>query len=106
MRQCRQRKDRRRNAAGREPADHAPVDAAGKAMHEAAAGLGGRGIKQVGSDRGRGMHAEQHDQDRRHQRAAADAGHANQEADGEARQRVQRINHRNDLVATGLQPTI
>ena len=35
----------------------------------------GGGIEQVGADRGGGVDAEQQDQQRRHQRAAADAGH-------------------------------
>ena len=65
----------------------------GEAMHQAAAGLGGRGIEQVGADRGRRVNAEQQDQQRRHQRAAADAGHADQEADAETRSNVERIDH-------------
>ncbi len=45
--------DRGRNAAGRQPADHAPVDAARKAVDQAAAGLGRGSVKQVGADGGR-----------------------------------------------------
>jgi hypothetical protein len=39
------------------------------------------------------MHAEQQDQQRRHQRTAADTGHADQHADDESRQRIKRIDH-------------
>jgi hypothetical protein len=39
----------------------------------------------VGADRGRGRGAEQQDQVRRHQRAAADAGHADEQTDEKAR---------------------
>jgi hypothetical protein len=37
------------------------------------------------------MNAEQQDQDRRHQRAAANAGHSDKEADTEAAQHVEQI---------------
>src|SRR4051812_42619807 len=39
------------------------------------------------------MDAEQQDQQRRHQRAAADAGHPDQQADAKSRRNVERINH-------------
>jgi hypothetical protein len=39
------------------------------------------------------MDAEQQDQQRRHQRAAADAGHPDQQTDAEAGCNVERINH-------------
>ena len=83
--------DRQRHAAGGEPPHHAPIDGPVIAMHQAAGGLGRRGVEQVGADRGRRMDAEQHDQDRRHQRAAADAGQADQHADGKAGHRVKRL---------------
>ena len=86
-----QRQRRRRQAARGQAADDAPFDGAGVAMHQRAAGLGRGGVEQVGADRRRGMDAEQQDEQRRHQRAAADAGHADQRADDEARKRIERI---------------
>ena len=86
--------DRHRHAAGGEKPHHAPIDGPVVAVHQAAGGLGRRGIEQVGADRGRRMNPEQHDQDRRHQRAAADAGQADQHADGEAGHRVKRLQRR------------
>ena len=49
----------------------------------AAAGLGGGGIEQIRTDGCRRVDAKQQDQQRRHQRAAADAGHPDQQADAE-----------------------
>ena len=91
VRQHRQRDQRGRDAAARQPPDHAPVDAARVAVHQAAAGLGGGGIEQVGADGRRRMNAKHQDQDRRHQRAAADAGHAHEQANGEPRKGIKRI---------------
>ena len=71
--------------SARRPHD-APVDGLVDAMHQRAAGLGDAGIEQVGAHRSRGMDVEQQDQQRRHQRAAAHAGHPDQEADGETGQ--------------------
>jgi hypothetical protein len=62
-------------------------------MHHAAAGLGGGGIEQVGADRGRWMNPEQQDQQRRHERTAADAGHSDQQADAEPGGDVEWIDH-------------
>src|SRR5258708_37603935 len=62
-------------------------------MDDTAANLGGGGVEQVGADRRRRMDAEQQDQQRRHQRAAAHTGHADQEADAEARNYIKGINH-------------
>src|SRR5437773_1716352 len=39
------------------------------------------------------MDAEQQDQQRRHQRSTADAGHPDQQADAESRGNIKRINH-------------
>ena len=55
-------------------------------MNERAAGLGNCGIEEVGADRGDRVDSEYQHQQRGHQRAAADAGHANQSADNKARQ--------------------
>ena len=80
-----QRQDARGNAAGSEPEHRPPMDGARPAVNEAATGLGRRRIQQIGADGCGRVDAEQHDQDRRHQRTAADAGHADQQADAEAR---------------------
>ena len=53
--------------------------------------LGHRRIEEVGADRGRRMEAEQQHQQRSHQRAAADAGQADEHADQEAGERIERI---------------
>jgi hypothetical protein len=50
----------------------------------AAGRLGDGGIEQVGADRHLRGHAETRDEQGRHQRPAADASQADQEADGEA----------------------
>jgi hypothetical protein len=39
------------------------------------------------------MNAEQQDQQRRHERAAADASHANEQTNPKARKRIERIDH-------------
>jgi len=61
-----------------------PVNALRPAVHQAATGLGRRGVEQVGTDSGRWMNPEQQDQQRRHQRAATNPGHSDQEADAES----------------------
>jgi hypothetical protein len=94
MRHHRQRDDGRWNTAARQPPDHTPVDAARIAMHQAAAGLGRRGIEQIGADGGDRMHAEQQNQQRCHQRPAANAGHTDQHADNKARKRIQWVDQR------------
>jgi hypothetical protein len=53
-------------------------------VRDAATSLGGSGIEEIGADRCRWVNAEQQDQQRSHQRAAAHAGHANQKADAES----------------------
>ena len=92
--QDQQRQDAGGNAAGGEPDHRRPVDASRQIVHDAAAGLGGGGVEQIGADRGRGVDAEQQDQQRRHQRTAADAGHADQKADAETRGDIEGIDHR------------
>ena len=86
-------RDARRNAAAGKPDHGRPVNAAPEAVNQPAAGLGGRGVKQVGADSGRGMNAEQQDQQRRHQRAAAHACHSDQQADGKSRCNIERVDH-------------
>ena len=80
-----------RQAAGRQAAKHLPVDAAVVLMDRAADHLGQGGEPEVGADRRGRRDAEQQHQDRRHQRAAADAGHADDRADAEAGERVQAV---------------
>ena len=53
-------------------------------MHQTAAGFCDTGVNQIGPHRCHGMDVKQKDQQRRHQRAAAHAGHPDQEADGKA----------------------
>src|SRR5262249_41366711 len=53
----------------------------------------------------RRMNSEQHDQQRRHQRAAAHARHADQKADGKTRKCVQWINHRRLFARPGTTDT-
>ncbi len=50
----------------------------------AADGLGDRAVEDVGADRGHRRDPEDEDQQRRHQRRAAHAGHADEQADAEA----------------------
>ncbi|KAH0431888.1 hypothetical protein KCU90_g5616, partial [Aureobasidium melanogenum] len=73
-----------RYAAGRETQCDLPVDGAFQAVYQRARRLGGGRVQQVGADRGSRMHVEQQNQDRRHQRAAADTRQADQEADEQA----------------------
>ena len=88
-----QRHHARGQAAAGEPDHGRPVNAAPQAMHQAAAGLGGRGIEQVGADRRGRVNAEQQDEQRRHQRATADTGHSDKQADAESGRDVKRIDH-------------
>src|SRR5215208_6180216 len=68
-------------------------------MHDAAPRLGAGRVEQVGANRGRGMDPKQQDQQRRHQRAAPHAGHANEKADRETGGDIERIDqwHRRGL---------
>ena len=61
------------------------------AMHHGAAGLGDRRIEQIGTDRRWRVYAEQQDQQRRHQRAAADAGEADDGANRKAGECVEPV---------------
>ena len=62
-----------------EPRAHVPHP---PVLHRAD-GLEDRAVGDVGADRGRRRDAEQEDEDRRHQRAAAHPGHPDEEADQE-----------------------
>ena len=55
-----------------------------KPVHGGAGGLGDGRIEQVGADGGRRVDVEQQDEQRGHQRATADAGQADDDADGKA----------------------
>ena len=79
-----QGEDRHRHAAAGEAPGDPPVDAPAEAMHRRAHRLGGGGIEQVAADRGGRVDAEEQDEQRRHQRAAADSRQANQHANDEA----------------------
>src|SRR5262249_1679587 len=82
-----------RQGKGKPARQGMPVNAGGPGMHEAATGLGGRGIEQVGSDGRRRVNAKDENQERRHQRAAADARHPDKHADAESRSNIKRIDH-------------
>src|SRR5215471_11668652 len=75
------------------------MDRAGDPVHQAAAGLRGRGVEEIGSHRGRRVHAEEEDQERRHERAASNTGHADKEADGKPGKRIKRVDHVQGTVA-------
>jgi hypothetical protein len=80
-----------RHAAARKSSDHGPVDRASQSVDQAAAGLGRRCIEQIGAHRGRRMDPEQQDEQRRHERPAADPRHPHQQATDKPADRVQRI---------------
>ena len=87
------RDDGRRHAAHCQAPHYTPLDAARQSVDDAAGGLAdGRG-QQIGPDRSSRMNAEEENQQRRHQRAAADASHANQHTDRKTRKCVERIDH-------------
>ena len=75
----------------REPAGDAPVDRVVKPVNRRPADLGQAGVEQIGPNGGRRVNPEQQHKERRHQRTAADAGEADQRADGEAGRRVERV---------------
>ena len=77
-------RDRHRHAADREPEGDPAVDGLVLQMAPAAGRLGDGAVEDVGADRGHRLDAEDEDQERGHQRAAAHAGHADQHADAEA----------------------
>ena len=80
-----------RNAAERKPADQRPVDRAVKGMDGRAAGLGDAGIEKVGADRRCGVHTEEENEERGHQRSTADTGQPDDEADRKSGRDEQRI---------------
>ncbi len=76
--------ERRRDAAGQQQAGDAVVHMPVAVVRPGAAALGDGGKPQVGADGHRRVQLEHADQERRHQRAAAHAGHADDGADAEA----------------------
>ena len=88
-----ERQDACRNAAACEPDHRRPVDAPRPAVRQAAGGLCGSGVEEIGPDRRRRVDAEQQDQQRGHQRATAYTRHANQKADAEPRHHIEGIDH-------------
>jgi len=91
----------RGQAAGGEPEHDRPFDVAGDVVAPAARGLGDGSVEQIGADRDLRAHAEARDEQRRHQRAAADPGQADEQPDPKAgrNQRQQgdspaEVNHR------------
>src|SRR5437763_9433246 len=85
-RRRRDAEERRRRAADEHPAAQLRLRRPELVVARAADGLEDRAVQDVGADRGRRVEAEDEDEDRRHERAAAHAGHADAHADGEARE--------------------
>ena len=81
MREQEERQQRRRHASIGEAPGDPPIDRAMIGMHRPAADLGDARIEQVGADGGRRMDSEHQHQQRRHERAAAHPGDANQQSD-------------------------
>jgi hypothetical protein len=65
--------DRSRRAASGEAPRHSPIDRSAPVVDNGAAAFGHRGIKEVCPDCGRGLDPENQYEERRHQRAAANA---------------------------------
>ena len=83
-----ERPDRRRDASDHQPSDDPEVGIVLRGMDRPADGLRRAGEPEIGADRrGRGD-AENEDQERRHQRTAANARHSYEESDQEAGQGV------------------
>ena len=68
-----------------------PVDGAVETMNQRAVALGDRGVEKVGADGRRRRDPEYEDEDRRHQRAAANAREADERADDETGNGIQRV---------------
>lgn len=74
----------RRQASRRKPENDRPVDMVGKMVTPTPGRLGDGSIEQVGADSDLGAYAEARDEERRHERAAADPGQAHEQAHSEA----------------------
>ena len=77
----------------REAANDPPVDGLALVVDDGADALGHRCVEQICADGGRRVEAEQQDQQRRHQRAAADPGEADERPDEDAGERIERVVH-------------
>ena len=102
MREQHKRQERCGHASIGEAPGDAPIDRAVIGVHRAAADLGETRIQEVGTDGGRRMDAEDQHEKRRHERAAADAGEADQQADnqpGNDENRIYAMQHRSTLLA-------
>jgi hypothetical protein len=73
----------------------------GDVVTPASCRLGDGGVEQIGADRNLRAHAEARDEQRRHQRATADSGEANEQPDAKASRNQRRqgdgpaeVNHR------------
>ena len=86
-----ERHERGGYAARGKSADDFPVDRLALAVNGGSDAFRHRRVEKVGPDRGRRVKAEQQHEQRRHQGAAADAGHADERADQETCEGVKRI---------------
>ena len=84
-------------ADGRLPAANkrgdAPVHSILFCMHISPAGFGDRGMQKVCTHRCRGVNAEEQDEQRRHEGAAANPGESDDDSDDESGQRLGKIDH-------------
>jgi hypothetical protein len=101
IREGEERERCRGHAAGGEAPDHAPLNVTADPMNQRAAGLGGGGVEKIGADGRRRVDAEQQDQQRRHERAAAHAGHTHQHAHAKSRQGIEQIERVHDSPGCG-----
>ena len=85
--------DRGRHAAQGQPFDQLHVDRLHPQVAPAADRLGHRRVEDVGADRGRRLDPEDQDQQRRHQRSPAHAGHADEHADAKSEEDDCRVHH-------------
>ena len=74
-----------------EQKDDPPVDSALLAMNRNSDRLGYGCIEKIGADCSCRMEAEEYDQERRHQRTAADSGQANENSNKKSGQRIERV---------------
>ena len=89
--QQRERKRGGREAARSEAPQHQPVDRSPGTVHPATETLGDRRKKQIGADRRLGCDPEQEDEQRGHQRPAADAGEPDQDTDTKSCNGIEKI---------------
>jgi hypothetical protein len=89
-----ERGDGGRDAAAGQPADDPPLDRRPPAVDSRTGDLGDGGEQEIGADRGLRADAEQQHEKRRHQRAAADPGEADEHPDEQPGDGVQRVDMR------------